>query len=66
MNRLKVAIEELEEANREAVAAANAVVAENRITIGLEESRNLRDRLCDASVLTARAERAVLEIPIKN
>ena len=66
MNRLKVAIEELEEANREAVAAANAIVAENRITIGLEESRNLRDRLCDASVLTARAERAVLEIPIKN
>ena len=66
MNRLKQALASLEEANREAVAAANAIVAENRITIGLEESRNLRDRLCDASMLTARAERAVLEIPIKN
>ncbi len=66
LNKLKTAINEFEQASEALVCAAKSAYESKLITLSLQESRDMRDKILVAEVLGARAERTVLEIPIKN
>ena len=64
MGNLKEKIDSFFLAAAELESAATMAVADGRIRMTLSESREMRDRMLQAQIMGARAERKVLSIPI--